>query len=41
MNVTDALGEEDDLQDYIDIAMLLTCTLPPKIATQTPKKPAA
>ena len=38
MIATGALGEEDDLQNYIDIAMLSTCTLPPKTAKQTPKK---
>ena len=32
MIATDALGEEDDLQNYIDMAMLFTCTLPPKTA---------
>ena len=26
------LVEDDDLQNYIDMAMLSTCTLPPKIA---------
>tara|TARA_B100001093_G_scaffold72321_1_gene62922 strand:- start:414 stop:515 length:102 start_codon:yes stop_codon:yes gene_type:complete len=30
MIATDALGEEDDLQNYIDMAMLFTCILPPK-----------
>ena len=29
---TDALGEDEDLQNYIDMAMLFTCTLPPKTA---------
>ena len=28
----DALGEDEDLQNYIDMAMLFTCTLPPKTA---------
>ena len=37
MIATDTLGEEDDLRNYIDIAMLFTCTLPPKTAKQTPK----
>ena len=37
MVATDALGEED-LQNYIDMAMLFTCTLPPKTAKQTTKK---
>ena len=27
---TDALGEDEDLQNYIDMAKLSTCTLPPK-----------
>ena len=30
MIATDALGEDFDLQNYIDMAMLFTCTLPPK-----------
>ena len=30
MIATDALGEDEDLQNYIDMAMLFTCTLPPK-----------
>ena len=30
MIATDALGEEGDLQNYIDIAMLFTFALPPK-----------
>ena len=38
MNATDALGKEDDLQNYVDIAMLFTFVLPPKAAKQTPKK---
>jgi hypothetical protein len=29
---TDALGEDEDLQNYIDMAILSTCTLPPKAA---------
>ena len=29
MFATDALGEDEDLQNYIDMAMLFTCTLPP------------
>ena len=29
---TDALGEDEDLQNYIDMAILFTCTLPPKTA---------
>jgi len=32
MIATDALGEDEDLQNYIDMAMLFTCTLPPKTA---------
>lgn len=32
------LVEGGDLQNYIDMAMLFTCTLPPKIAKQTSKK---
>ena len=32
MIATDALGEDDDLQNYIDMAILFTCTLPPKTA---------
>ena len=32
MIATDALGEDEDLQNYIDMAMLSTCTLPPKTA---------
>lgn len=38
MIATDALGEDEDLQNYIDMAMLFTCTLPPKTAKQTPKR---
>ena len=34
----DALGEDSVLQDYIDIAMLFTSTLPPKTAKRSPKK---
>ena len=30
MIATDALGEDEDLQNYIDMAMLSTYTLPPK-----------
>ena len=30
MIAADALGEDEDLQNYIDMAMLSTCTLPPK-----------
>ena len=42
MIATEAFGEKGDLQSSIDIAMLFTCTLPPKTAKQTPaKKPAA
>ncbi len=41
MIATDALGEDEDLQNYIDMAMLFTCTLPPKTAKQTSKKNAA
>ena len=40
MIATGVLGEEDDLQNYIDIAMLLTVALPPKTVKQTPKKTA-
>ena len=32
MTATDALGEDEDLQNYIDMAMLFTCTLLPKAA---------
>ena len=32
MIATDALGEDEDLQNYINLAMLSTCTLPPKTA---------
>jgi hypothetical protein len=32
MIAADALGEDEDLQNYIDMAMLFTCTLPPKTA---------
>jgi hypothetical protein len=35
MIATDALGEDEDLQNYIDMAMLFTCTLPPKTAKWT------
>jgi hypothetical protein len=38
MIATDALGEDGDLQNYIDMAMLFPCTLPPKTAKQTSKK---
>ena len=38
MIAADALGEEDDLQNYIDIAMSFAFALPPKTAKQTPKK---
>ena len=37
MIATDALGEEDDSQNYIDIAMWFTSALPPKTAKRTPK----
>ena len=30
MIASDALGEDEDLQNYIDMAMLFTCTLSPK-----------
>ena len=30
MIASDVLGENEDLQNYIDMAMLFTCTLPPK-----------
>ena len=30
--------EDDDLQNYINIAMLFTCTLPPKTPKQAPKQ---
>jgi hypothetical protein len=30
MIAADALGEDEDLRNYIDMAMLFTCTLPPK-----------
>ena len=33
-----ALGQDDDLQNYTDIAMLLTCTLPTKTAKQVSKR---
>ena len=32
MIAADALGKDEDLQNYIDMAMLFTCTLPPKTA---------
>jgi hypothetical protein len=32
MIAADALGEDEGLQNYIDTAMLFTCTLPPKTA---------
>ena len=35
MIATEALGEDEDLQNYIDMAMLFTSTLPPKTAKQT------
>jgi hypothetical protein len=38
MFATDALGEDEDLQNYIDMAMLFTCTLPPKTAKLALKK---
>ena len=38
MIATDALSEDDDLQKYIDMAMLFTCTLPLKTAKQAPKR---
>jgi hypothetical protein len=38
MIATDALGEDEDLQNYIDMAMLFTCKLPPNTAKQTPKR---
>ena len=38
---TDALGEDEDLQNYIDIAMLFTCTLPPKAASRHQKERGA
>ena len=38
MIATDTLSKEDDLQNYIDIAMSFTFALPPKTAKQTPKK---
>ena len=38
MIATDALSEDEDLQNYIDMAMLFTCTLPPNTAKQTPKR---
>ena len=41
MITTGALGEDDDLRNYIDIAMLFNFALPPKTVKQTPKKPAA
>ena len=31
VTIADALGEDENLQNYIDMAMLYTCTLPPKI----------
>ena len=30
--IADALGEDDDLHNYVDMAMLFTHALPPKIA---------
>ena len=38
MIATDALGGDDDLQNYINTAMLFTCTLPPKTPKQAPKQ---
>jgi hypothetical protein len=38
MIAADALGEDHDLQNYIDIAMIFTSTLPQKTAKQAPKK---
>ena len=38
MIATDALGEDEDLQNYYDLTMLSTRTLPPKTAKQTPKR---
>ena len=38
MIATDALGKDEDLQNYIDMAMLFTCKLPPNTAKQTPKR---
>ena len=38
MIATDALSEDEDLQNYIDMAILFTCILPPKTAKQTPKR---
>ena len=38
MNATDALGEDEDLQNSIDMAMLFTCTLPPKTVKYTPER---
>ena len=32
MIATDALGKDEGLQNYIDVAMLFNCTLPPKTA---------
>ena len=32
MIAADALGEDEDLQNYIDMAMLFACTLQPKTA---------
>ena len=32
MIATDALGKDEDLENHIDMAMLFTCTLPPKTA---------
>ena len=33
-----ALSEDEDLQNYIDMAMLFTCTLPPKTVKWSSKK---
>ena len=38
MIATNPLGEDDDLQNCINIAMLFTCTLPPKTPKQAPKQ---
>ena len=41
MIAADALGEDEDLQYHIGMAMLFPCTLPPKTAKYTTKKNAA
>ena len=38
MIATDALGEEDNLRNYIDIAMSFRFAFPAKTTKQTPKR---